>query len=212
MGPISDALGFPVSATGPPRTSLSTIGRQSACRGGLSDSFDGLQTVFCLGILAVLAAWFLFGTVRPHALAGLGTFPGMVVITVIILGLCTVDYLVWRFSRLSLSDVLRYFATNPRDTRARDNIRRRGAGQEAACRRQLREDHRCWPRRPGRARSLELRGFSRCHQESDSFLVPCPVLVTPGGTFDGLSSERKERNLATQTKEAVPDLKSALRL
>ncbi|MEO6530789.1 MAG: hypothetical protein ABI563_03410 [Specibacter sp.] len=38
------------------------------------------------------------------------------------------------------------------------------------------------------------------------------VLVTPGGTFDGPSSERKERDLATQTKEAVPDLKSALRL
>lgn len=40
-------------------------------------------------------------------------------------GPCAVNYLVWRFSRSSLSDVLRYFATNPRDTRARENIRRR---------------------------------------------------------------------------------------
>lgn len=85
-----------------------------------------LQSVFCVGILAVLTAWILVGQHWPQVLAWLGTFPGKVAVAAAVLLLGTVAYLGWRFTRLSLSDVLRYFAPSPRDTRARDNIRRRG--------------------------------------------------------------------------------------
>lgn len=82
------------------------------------------QCTILLGLLLValiFASPGFIGGILGSALWWRLTLSGIVVL----LGVLAMGFL-WHFSRSALSDVLRYFSPTPRDTRARDAIRRRG--------------------------------------------------------------------------------------
>lgn len=83
-----------------------------------------IQTVLLVAVM--LAAGIIF---FRHAIAQfMGQVPWLPWTLVGILAVLGIGVLIlfWHFSRGALSDVLRYFSPTPRDTRARDAVRRRG--------------------------------------------------------------------------------------